>query len=333
MHQARHTQDHVAHYRDHGWVLLEGLLRRDEIEAAEPGLFEVYPTPADFHAGKADFRSEGFKALARSPDNSEGGAKFRPLQFAGLREFPFADVALNLLPLHPAILALMEDLLRTRDVRLYQAETFAKYTGVTQYDQPYHVDYTNHVMLPPRRDGRYAQAQLFLFLSDVGTEHGPTRIVSRRLSDAVPLASINGLGTQTDSDLVRTWEASSTLAVGPKGTLLVYAADIVHRGTDMRLPGGGRFLYSIGYRAAGADWVGSNPWPRKGFHAPWEPLVSACSVRQLEALGFPGPGHPYWDEETLRGAAERYPRLDLEPWREAVAAPPAGPHGRAAPSA
>lgn len=319
MADVRHSKAHIRHYREHGWVLIESLLSRSEIDTAERGLFELYPRPDDFHAGRADFRSEAHKAIAGSAENAGSDPKFRPMQFAGLREFPFADTSLNLLPLHPAILALMEDVLATKDIRLYQAETFAKYTGVTQYDQPYHVDYTNHLMLPPRRDGRFAQAQAFLFLSDVTPDHGPTRIISRTLSDFLPLATINEVGTRIGSDLVQSWEAASSPAVGPKGTLLVYAADVVHRGSDMRLQGGARFLFNLGYKAAGADWVGANPWPRKGFYPGWEPLVSACSVRQLEALGFPGPGHPYWDEATLRGASERYPRLDLAPWREAVA--------------
>ena len=114
------------------------------------------------------------------------------------------------------------------------------------------------------------------------------------------------------------WEAAAVSAVGPRGSLLVYGADVVHRGTEMSLAGGGRFFFNLAYRAAGADWVGANPWPRKGI-TDWAPLVESCSVRQLEALGFPPPGHDYWDEETLRGCADRYPRLDLAPWREAWA--------------
>jgi hypothetical protein len=51
------------------------------------------------------------------------------------------------------------------------------------------------------------------------------------------------------------------------------------------------------------------------------PLIERCSQRQLEVLGFPPPGHDYWDEETLRGAAERYPGLDLSLWRAAIKQP------------
>jgi hypothetical protein len=320
--EPRHTAAHVEHFERHGWVLIPRLLSEAEIDAAHPGLFELYPRPEDFHAGDADPRSEVFRQGGDAPANQGEDPRFRPLQFVGLKEFPFADQTLNRLALHPAIIAAAEAVLHTRDVRLYQAETFAKYTGVTQYDQPFHADYTNHVMLPPRADVRWRQAQMFLYLSDVTLPHGATRIVSRELTRDVPLMALSFPKARVSEARHAEWEAEATSAVGPRGSLLIYGADVVHRGTEMTLPGGGRFFFNLAYRAAGADWVGANPWPRKGM-AHWTPLVESLSVRQLEALGFPPPGHDYWDAETLRGAADRYPKLDLTPWREALAS---GPH-------
>jgi hypothetical protein len=114
------------------------------------------------------------------------------------------------------------------------------------------------------------------------------------------------------------WERAAVSAVGPRGSLLIYGADVVHRGAEMTAPKGGRFFFNLAYRTANADWVGANPWPRKGIERGWHAFVEGLSVRQLEAMGFPPPGHPYWDAETLKGAAERYPALDLSPWRAAV---------------
>jgi ectoine hydroxylase-related dioxygenase (phytanoyl-CoA dioxygenase family) len=313
---ARHTASDIAHFREHGWVLMERLLSGDEIASAEPGLFELYPRPAAFHANASDPRSAAFRRGSASPENAGDDPRFRPLQFVGLKEFPFADQPLNLLALHPAIIAAAEDLIGTRDVRLYQAETFAKYTGVTQYDQPFHADYTNHVMLPP--DARYAQVQMFLYLSDVTEAHGPTRVVSRALTKDVPEIKLSFPQARVPVERHEEWERNAVSAVGPKGSLLVYGAGVVHRGTAMTLPGGGRFFFNLAYKPAGADWVGANPWPRKGIAPGWAGLVERCSVRQLEALGFPPPGHPYWNEETLAGAAERYPKLDLTSWRDAM---------------
>ena len=317
MDDARHNASHIAHFERHGWVLVERLLREDEIEAAYPGLFVLYPTPEVFHGDPADPRIQAFRDGTSLPANAGQEARFRPLQFAGLKEFPFPDQLLNRLALHPAIIALAEALLRTRDVRLYQAETFAKYTGVTQYDQPFHVDYTNHTMLPPKADGNYAQVQMFLYLSDVTTAHGATRIVSKTLTRDVPLIDLSFPRARVSPERLAAWEEAAQSAVGPRGSLLVYAADVVHRGTEMTLQNGGRFFFNLAYRTAGADWVGANPWPRKGF-VNFTPLIESLGVRQLEALGFPPPGHNYWDATTLKGAAERYPGLDLSPWRTAL---------------
>ncbi len=311
----RHTAAQIEHFETHGWVLIERLLEAGEIEAALPDLFKLYPTPEEFHSG--DPRGAKFREGADAPANAGDDGRFRPLQFAGLQEFPFAGQALNLLALHPAIIAVAEDLLRTRDVRLYQAETFAKYTGVTQYDQPFHADYNNHTMLAPRADGRFRQTQMFLYLSDVTLPHGATRIVSRTLTKDVPLMALSFPKVRVAAERYAEWEAASVSAVGPRGSLLVYGADVVHRGTEMSLPGGGRFFFNLAYRAAGADWVGGNPWPRKGM-THWSELVERCSVRQLEALGFPPPGHDYWDNDTLQACADRYPKLDLAPWRDAM---------------
>ena len=32
-------------------------------------------------------------------------------------------------------------------------------------------------------------------------------------------------------------------------------------------------------------------------------------------FGFPAPGDPYWDEQTLADTQTRYPRADLAPYR------------------
>jgi len=51
----------------------------------------------------------------------------------------------------------------------------------------------------------------------------------------------------------------------------------------------------------------------------WHNFVQQATARQLTALGFPAPGHPFWTEQTLAGVASRYPGLDLGPWKAALA--------------
>jgi hypothetical protein len=46
--------------------------------------------------------------------------------------------------------------------------------------------------------------------------------------------------------------------------------------------------------------------------------MQTASLRQLLVLGFPPPGHAYWNAATLAGVAARYPMLDLSPWQQAT---------------
>jgi hypothetical protein len=284
----------AEHFRTHGWVLVPSLVPAEDIAAAQPALFRLYPEP---FVGDTDNR----------------GRMFRAGQFTGLREAPFGDATLDNLPLHHNILDLVEELLSVNDIRLYQAETFAKFTGAASYEQPLHIDETNHSLVPPRDDGRYRQVQLFLYLCDVTIANGATRVVSRTKTRDIPHDKLyfdRAGSVHFDEDEVA--------AVGPAGSVLAYSADTVHRGADMTEPGAGRFFFNLGYRCAGVDWTGDLPWPRRGIEPVIPRWIQGLDPRQLAAIGFPPPGHDYWDDQTLAATAARYPDLDLTPWKEAL---------------
>jgi hypothetical protein len=297
----------TAHFRTHGWVLVPSLVPAADIAAAQKKLFELYPTPEEVASGARTARTAAFlDADTTSGTWGSGDRRFVPGQFVGLKQAPFGDHALDTLPLHDAILDLVEALLDTPDVRLYQAETFAKYTGTAPYAQPLHIDETNHSLVPPRRDGRYRQVQLFLYLSDVTEERGATRVVSRRVSGDIA----NERWYFQNAGAYR-FDDDEVAAVGPTGSVLAYSADTVHRGAEMTEPGAGRFFFNLGYRQAGVDWTGALPWPRRGIEPVVHQWIQQLTPRQLAAIGFPPPGHEYWNAETLAATAARYPDLDL----------------------
>jgi Phytanoyl-CoA dioxygenase (PhyH) len=293
-------------------VLVPSLVPPADIEAARPQLFRLYPTPEEVASGERTPRTEPFLPPSSTRDDGEG-RRFRREQFTGLRDAPTGDPALDRLALHHRILDLVEAILGTADVRLYQAETFAKYAGAAEYEQPLHIDETNHTLLPPRRDGRFRQVQLFLYLSDVTEARGATRVVSKQVTSSIARDDLyfhrSGPIRLDDHEVA---------AVGPAGSVLAYSADTVHRGSSMTEPGAGRFFFNLAYRPAGVDWVGALPWPRRGIEPTIAPWIESLDERQLRAIGFPPPGHDYWDEETLTATTLRYPRLDLSPWRAAV---------------
>ena len=73
----------------------------------------------------------------------------------------------------------------------------------------------------------------------------------------------------------------------------------------------------MSFRPAAAEWGHRYGWADRGYWPGWQPFVEAATPRQLELIGFPPPGHPYWTPSTLAGVHLRYPRLDLTPWRAA----------------
>jgi ectoine hydroxylase-related dioxygenase (phytanoyl-CoA dioxygenase family) len=305
------VEDAAAHFEEHGWVLVPELVPTADIEAAQEQLFRLYPTPEEVASGERTKRTAPFLPHeGDEPHSDDGGRRFRANQFTGLRDAPTGDPKLDTLAVHHRILDLVEAILGTERILLYQAETFAKYAGAAHYEQPLHIDETNHTLVPPRRDGRYRQVQLFLYLSDVTEARGATRVVSKRRTADLPHGDLFFHAAGRVS-----LDEHEVAAVGPAGSVLAYGADTVHRGSAMTEPGAGRFFFNLGYRPAGVDWVGALPWPRRGTGPAMRPWVEALDLRQLLAIGFPPPGHDYWDDETLAATQARYPKLDLGPWR------------------
>jgi ectoine hydroxylase-related dioxygenase (phytanoyl-CoA dioxygenase family) len=286
--------DAVAHWHDHGYAVLERFLDPGELAAAQAELPALYPTADEFH-DDAD------------PDRN---ARFRRGVFDGIDRFPFEGVELNLLAVHLRIVELAETLLGERDLRLYGAEAWAKYTGACDYGQALHRDYLNHTPLVPSPDPRFRQLEMFLLLSDVTADHGPTHVVSRTRTATMP-AMPNWYGPDERPDLYEVEVPAS----GPAGTVLLYATDTFHRGTDMRAARAARFTLQMHFRPGEVEWGQRRGWANAAHNRNWTAFVERASARQLELFGFPPPGHPYWCDETLTGVGQRYPDLDLTPWR------------------
>ena len=305
-------------WRDDGWVLLDGLIGTDEIDAATVDLTEMFPTPEQYHADP-DGETERWLGRPPAPRADEyvwpaQGPGFRPEQHRWRAEFSFPGTgALNRLSVHPSVVDFMERALGTDDLRVYQTGVSAKYTGAANYEQPMHTD-RNHSWLPPRAEDPWLHVESFLYLSDVGETCAPTHLVSIRDSvgraPTVPLVL-----PQQDPDLYR----AERPAVGVRGSLLAYRPDVFHRGVDITEPGGTRFLMNVAYKRAGHDWIGFDTAQSRASSPAWATFVEGSSPRELELFGFPPPGHPIWSTPMLEATAEKYPKLDLAPWRAALA--------------
>ena len=194
--------------RHRGFVLLEGFLSREELEAAQEALWLHYPKPEEYFA------------------HPERYPQFAGNQFAGVEEFPYRSWDLNHLAFHPDLVDAVERYLGSCELHLYKVELWAKYAGAADYDQPLHRDYGSHSLVVPRLDGRYQQITTFVYLSDVTEEDGPTRLVPLKDGEHVPFTPL-----YIEPGSLADVEVSAT---GPAGSLLVYRTDVLHRGSDIR---------------------------------------------------------------------------------------------------
>jgi hypothetical protein len=149
-------------------------------------------------------------------------------------------------------------------------------------------------------------------LSDVDEGTAPTHLVRR--GDAVGRSVNSIFMPDNDPELY----ASERAAAGVRGSLLVYRPDVFHRGVDLTRPGGHRFLLNVSYKVAGNDWTGYHSVQSRATHPAWVQFVETTSPRALELFGFPPPGHPVWTDALVDATKEKYPNLDVEPWRRAL---------------
>ena len=277
--------------RARGFSIMEGFLGPDELSAAREALWRHFPRPEEYFADPG------------------AHAQYATSQFAGVEEFPYRSWDLNRLAVHPELVDAAERYLGTAELHLYKVELWAKYSGAVNYDQPLHRDYGSHSLVVPRPEARYQQLTTFIFLSDVTDEDGPTCIVPYEDGKDVPYTPLYiPFGSLADREVP---------CIGPAGSLLLYRTDILHRGSDMTGRGRSRFSLLADYQVRGTTWGGKMAWPKQHPDR-WARLIPQCSVRQRDLFGFPRPDDPYWNAETLAGVAERYPGIDLGPYRPSV---------------
>jgi hypothetical protein len=283
----------LAEVGERGYALVEGFLNAEELAAAQEALSLHFPQPEEYVADPARF------------------PRYAASQFAGVEEFPYRSWDLNGLAVHPDLVDMAERFLQTDQLHLYKVELWAKYAGAVDYDQPLHRDYGSHSLVVPRPEARYQQLTTFVYLSDVTDVDGPTVIVPYEDGKDVPYTPLYVPFGQLAASEVR--------CTGPAGSLLAYRTDILHRGSQMTGARHARFSLLADFQVRGTTWGGKMAWPKQSPER-WAKFIPQCSVRQRDLFGFPRPGDPYWNADTLEGVAARYPGIDLEPYRVAVSA-------------
>ena len=284
----------AAAWRRDGFVVLPGYLDGPELTAARLDLSAVYPSARQYHAAPGEGRNRVY--------TGDG--------FGGIIAFPFPTVALCRLVVHDKLIALAKAVFGTGDVRIYEAELWAKYSGAANYEQEHHRDYLNHTPLVPSPDLRWRGLEMFIWLSDVPDDYGPTRIVPLPVTAGAPALPHGYLRSERPD-----FYEHEVSGAGPAGTIVAYSTDTFHRGTEITAPQSARYSAHVSYRHADNLWAGRHAWGDRSFHPDWKPFVEQATVQQLLLFGFPPPGHSYWTPEAIEGLQVRYPGLDTRQWQ------------------
>ena len=289
----RIDDQHLQHLIRHGYAVVPGFLSAEELTAPRANLLRYYPTPEELAA-----TPERYGWVFDDPEH---------LQI----EFPFAGDALNHVSTHPDLIDAVERLLGTPEVLLSQAAIWAKYAGTGDFEQTMHLDYQGNTLVVPREDGAFRQVNMILYYSDVGPDLGPTCVVplehTRDLSPWPPFRP-----RKKYPDLYRHEKALPAKA----GDLLLFSMSTFHRASEVTADFGVRLSHHFVWRAAAYPFAGYHQWSRFGEKPDLARFIEQATPRQREVIGFPPPGHAYWNEQTLAGVAARYPRMDMKPYAQ-----------------
>jgi Phytanoyl-CoA dioxygenase (PhyH) len=311
------TEEEVKRWQTDGWVLLDALIPTEEIDAANEDLKKVFPTNDEYQSDPEGVteRWKGRPAQAKEdfvwPDEGPG---FRPEQHFWSQTFPFpGEGSLNRICVHPSVVDFAERALGDPDIRLYQIHASAKYSGLTNYEQPMHTD-QNHSWLPAIGRAPWWNLEGFLYMTDVTESANPTRMVSvRHTQNTSPKYPV--LMPDRAPDVYEAEQA----AVGVRGSYLAYRSDVFHRGAAFAESGTSRTVLALAFKLAAQEWIGYDEAQSRSNSPEWTRFVEKSTPRELELFGFPPPGHEIWDEDLLRRTRSRYPKLDLTPWSQALA--------------
>ncbi|MAD06028.1 MAG: hypothetical protein CMP86_01300 [Gammaproteobacteria bacterium] len=289
------TDQQIAQWHKDGAVVIE-----DFFTAAE-----IAPIYADYQAQYGVQGQGDGKALDVKPAGSVGASHRK--QFMNVDILPYqGSVAMNMISLNPRLIALAKRMLGVNEVELYQSHTWAKFTGEADYDQAFHCDFGNHTLTVPGDEAQSRTVNFVIYISDVTDGVGALHYVAK--DDAAAVLGDGAIVASTEQQpalLARQRSASA-----PAGSILAYGIDTFHRGTNLTDLDGFRYTMTVSYKAVGNSQIGFHVW-QFAPDRPWYLILNHGSPQQLQCLGIPLPGDPFWTKRTLQLTQERWPDWDM----------------------
>tara|TARA_B100000427_G_scaffold207563_1_gene172805 strand:- start:485 stop:1444 length:960 start_codon:yes stop_codon:yes gene_type:complete len=311
----RFTKEHVKAWREEGAVVIPEFFKNKEVEEVAKDFEIIFPgRKAEAVAKNKKAEGEVGNKLPLQLSGKKMG-RTTAEQFKNFENIPFnCSSALNLISVHPSLIDFARAALGTNDVRLYQAQAWAKFTGEADFDQAFHCDFGNHTLTVPSNEERLNSITFIIYFTDVTEAHGPTHYVNR--TDSKGFEGIERfLKSREDIQQQQELKTHERSSAGPAGTLLAYGIDIFHRGTNLTEPEGFRYAMTSCFKKAGNDTIGYTAWPWH-FNKPWHNIFEHATPDQLNCFGVPLPGDSFWTKETLSLAQLRYPNWDMSDYSQ-----------------
>lgn len=296
-------QHQIDQWREQGALLLPNFFSAQDIDPIYRDYERIYGT-SGIGSGET---------LRVATDVATGA--FHPKQFANMDTLPYdGGVAMNLISLHPRLMALASELLGCDKIQLYQSHTWAKFTGDADYDQPFHCDFSNHTLTVPAEEPSQRTVNFVIYISPVSDDLGAMHYVHK--DDAYEILGLGAVGAPPEHQAALREVQRS--AAAPAGSVVAYSIDTFHRGTNMTAPGGLRYTMTVSFKRADNANIGFHVW-QHAAHRPWHQVMNHGTPQQLACLGIPVPGDPFWTPRTLGQCQKRWPDWDMQAYRDALA--------------
>jgi hypothetical protein len=280
------TSDQLDHYLAHGYVTVPGVLDAAVLAEACSAIDSVF---APWEPGRP--------------------AAPRACLYESL---PYQDPIFNTITVLPCFREVARQIIGG-GVFCEQSHLRGTYAGLPEAtDQDLHVDLWVHTLLYPSRQRRFWQVSMILYYTDTGIDDSPTYVVPWEHTQDEFLVP-NHRSRDDHPDL---YEHERPVLVSA-GSLLVYNNRTFHRGSRFSDPRGRRMVQFITFNPAGCEGMGYCSWAGR-WSPSFQELLARTGREEQAVFGFPAPGHPYWDLETLRGVAARYPGIDLSAYEAAL---------------
>jgi ectoine hydroxylase-related dioxygenase (phytanoyl-CoA dioxygenase family) len=292
----RISAEHLKHWLDHGYAIVNDVLTPEELAAAQRELYSTFPSLEEYTYAPSLYRS-----------SYRGGH---------MKELPFLGDVLNFVAVQPEIVSFVERALETKKIALAQSLVWAKYPGADDFNLALHMDYRTTMLVYPRKRRPFEDIIFIIYYVDVDEQLGATSVVSKQhYKDELLVPDI-----RPESEYPELYQRELPVHVRA-GSMLIYSNATIHRASGITSKDRIRFSHHIVYQSDDAPWKGYCVWAQHGLSPELQHFMEQATTRQRELFGFPPLGHEYWDEDMLVGVAARYPNMDMMPYLEAADIP------------